>query len=140
VIYLSRQIVRTLPPRNRRLEAATLENWIRRHVRFTRDPIGAELVTGPNELIRLIGLFGSWSEDCDAIACLCFALLQSIGIPTTLVFIATTDESAQDGKIDHVYCEIESEAGDPVIIDPALPPAYKAQIPRLTKRAWIWQR
>lgn len=70
-----------VPERNPAAEARAVSAWIRDHVRYTRDPVGAEYFQAPDLLIRH-AIEGHAAGDCDDLAALGASMLESIGVPT----------------------------------------------------------
>jgi len=83
-------------------EIQAVYNWVKGHVRYTRDPIGVELVYSPQMLLKLIEQYGSWSEDCDTQLLLMFTLLLALGRDVRMT-IAGFDEP---GIYTHVFIEV----------------------------------
>lgn len=83
-------------------EINAVYNWVKGHVRYTRDPIGVELVYSPQALLALIKKYGSWGEDCDTQLLLMFTLLLSLGRDVRMT-IAGFDEP---GVYTHVFIEV----------------------------------
>lgn len=75
VVALAQQIVRNVPARDYRGEAATLLAWTQANVRYVRDPVGIERLTDPRHT-----LFVTRAEDCDGLAMVLGALAGAIGI------------------------------------------------------------
>lgn len=93
---LAEQIIATAPARNPLAEAAAVQAWIRANIRYTRDPVGVELVKPPAALI----LPGNRSDDCDGHAQLAAALLASVGHTVRLSAIGFQPE-----RFAHVFAE-----------------------------------
>lgn len=93
---LAEQIIAAAPARNPLAEAAAVQAWIRANIRYTRDPVGVELVKPPAALI----LPGNRSDDCDGHAQLAAALLASVGHTVRLSAVGF-----QPGRFAHVFAE-----------------------------------
>lgn len=87
-------IVQRVPAKNWPAEAAAVQDWVRQHIRYTRDVLGVETLQTPAYLLRVR------AGDCDDHSMLVAALLESIGHPTRFVAIG-----ARPGVYSHVFCE-----------------------------------
>jgi transglutaminase-like putative cysteine protease len=99
-------------------EVQAIYHWVRNHVRYTRDPIGVELVYTPQQLVQLIQQYGSWSEDCDTQMLLIYTLLLAIGRRARITIAGFNDQ--QPGVYTHVFIEV------------LFPP-----VPGYTKARWV---
>ena len=77
-------------------ELSSLVSWVRRNIRFVKDPCGVEYVQSPQRLLR------SRAGDCDDIATLLAALSESIGHDSE--FVVTSDSFF--GPMTHVYSRV----------------------------------
>lgn len=68
----------------RPVQAKNLFLWIRKHLAYTRDPIGVEMTKSPSVLVDQISSRGQAYGDCDDHSCLGYSMLKSIGIPVKL--------------------------------------------------------
>lgn len=75
--------------------ARTLFKWVRRHVRYVRDPVGLETVQDPAVTIRL------GSGDCDDSAVLLATLAQTAGLQVRFVVVGPSVNQAV-----HVYTQL----------------------------------
>jgi hypothetical protein len=113
-------------------EAEALFSWVRRNIRFTKDPLTKEKLYPPTELLKIR------AGDCDDIAMLLGAFLLAVGYPARLITVSANPTQPQD--FSHVYVEGEVPAGsgnwvpmDAARIDSQFgvePPSY------FRKRAW----
>lgn len=94
VIAHARMIVQGTPAKNWRAEAATVQAWVKRNIRYTRDVRGVETLQAPAYTLRVR------SGDCDDHSMLAAALLEAIGHPTRFVAIGRAP-----GAYSHVYAE-----------------------------------
>ena len=79
-------------------EIETLFRWIQRNIRYTKDPYRLELLTGALRILQLrIG-------DCDDMAVLLGAMLESIGHPIRLVVAGYSPVNPK--LFSHVYIEV----------------------------------
>ena len=94
VRFLAEQIVRDVRPKSYTEEAQAIQQYVRDHIRYTRDIRGTETVSTPDQTIsRGVG-------DCDDMALLASALLESIGHPTRFVAVGR-----QPNVFEHVLIE-----------------------------------
>jgi len=100
---LARDIVRSAPAFDDVAEANAIYEWVRRNIRFTKDPVNKETLYPPAELLKIR------SGDCDDISMLTGTLLMAVGYPARLVTVAASP-SAPD-QFSHVYVEGEVPAG-----------------------------
>lgn len=78
-------------------EISAIQHWVRNNIRYTRDPVTAEMLKDPIELLA------NPSGDCDDQATLVGALAMSIGFPVRFVAIGLYTP----GAFDHVYAEVK---------------------------------
>lgn len=92
-------------------EMVAIHNWVRDHIRYTRDVSGQETLSYPEEIA-----FNSQAEDCDGKSMLEAALLGSIGITSRFVTIGVTPFSYS-----HVYLQAKPKdtwiSLDPIMKD-----------------------
>lgn len=91
---LVERIIADVPERDYAGELRALQNWVRDEIRYTRDPVGAEMVQTPKRtLVTGMG-------DCDDKSTLLAAMLQSVGIPARFAAVG------MDGQpYSHVFVE-----------------------------------
>lgn len=90
-------LVRALNPTDLEGQARAIFEWVRKNIRFVRDPVGHEVVSSAQ--FTLTRRFG----DCDDVnAVLLPALLGAVGIHTRLVTVAG---ERGDPQFTHIYCE-----------------------------------
>jgi transglutaminase-like putative cysteine protease len=87
-------LVREVPPKNWPAEVQALHEYVRDHIRYTRDTHGVETVQTPDATLD-IGM-----GDCDDKATLLAAQLGAIGHPSRFVAIGR-----QPGKYSHVFVQ-----------------------------------
>ncbi len=76
-------------------EMKAIANFVKKHVRYTRDPWGVELVYGPMAALERVAHPGqavlrtkrTWGEDCDGFAVFTGALLASIGLQVRVALV-----------------------------------------------------
>lgn len=102
-------IVAGIPGRDSRAQVRAIRGWLGQHVRFTRDPIDAELLHDPALLLRQLARRGYIAGDCDDAAILAAALARSVGLRTRWQVIGFRAE----GPMAHVYAEAASPGPDP---------------------------
>jgi len=76
-------------------EMVAIHNWVRDHIRYTRDVVGQETLYPPEYV-----MYQTQAGDCDDMSMLVAALLGSVGIPTRFKVIGQTL-----GSYSHVYLE-----------------------------------
>lgn len=125
-------IVRAAQPFDDMGEAKAIYDWVRRNIRFTKDPVSKEKLYPPQELLKIR------SGDCDDLAMLTGAIAGAVGYPGRFVTIAANAESPNE--FTHVFTEIEvpQGSGNWVAIDPArIDSAFGLEPPMyFRKRAW----
>lgn len=87
-------------------EARAVWQWVRDHVAYRLDPVGAEWVQDPFETMAI-----ERAGDCDDMAVLCGTLLQALGHPCLMAAIAWKGQS----DYSHAVCRDELAK---VIVDP----------------------
>lgn len=130
VIRLAADIVRDVPAFDDVAEAQAIYNWMRRNIRFTKDPVNKEKLYPPAELLKIR------AGDCDDISMLLATLLMAVGYPARLVTVAA---SSNPDQFSHVYAEGEVPAGSGNWI-PMDPARYDSQFgvapPMVTRSRW----
>jgi hypothetical protein len=126
------EIVRTTAPFDDMGEAKAIYDWVRGHIRYTKDPTTKEKLYPPQELLK------TRAGDCDDTSMLIAALLMAVGYPARWVTIAASPDSPQE--FTHIFAEAEIPPGsgnwlslDTARIDAQFgiePPVY------FRKRAW----
>ncbi len=96
VIQFARRIVSGVPSKNWPLEVRTIQKWVKRHIRYTQDPVGVETVQDARRTIQLE------HGDCDDQAVLVATLLMNIGKPARFIAIAVPPAN----RFCHVYAEV----------------------------------
>lgn len=76
VRILAQQLVQACPVNDRRCEASTLQAWVRDSIRYLPDVRDVETIQFPEQTLQLR------SGDCDDMALLLSAMLESIGFTT----------------------------------------------------------
>lgn len=85
-------------------------------IRYTRDPVGTELLQTPARILRVR------AGDCDDKSTLLAALLLAIGHPVEMAFRAIAANPAFPGAFSHVYV-IARHGGREIPLDPTPPRA-----------------
>lgn len=98
--------------KNYQAEMIALYEWVRDNVRYTKDVVGQETLSPPEEVA-----FNTMAEDCDGQSMLLAALLGSVGIATRYKTIGVTPTSYS-----HVY--LQARPGAPgtawISLDPIM--------------------
>ena len=81
-------------------EAKAIGDFVKRHVRYVKDPVGTESLTAPDMMIRMMKEVGYSMGDCDDMALLTAALLMSIGIHPRF---RTVRYRGNTGNFSHIY-------------------------------------
>lgn len=90
------QIVFLQPERSDLHEVVSLFNYVRDHIRYTRDPLFYESVAVPAQVLAL------GYGDCDDKATLLSSMLESVGYLTRFVVTGYSDAS----RPEHVYLQV----------------------------------
>jgi Transglutaminase-like superfamily len=131
-VRLAIDIVRSVSAYDDLGEAEALYNWVKRNIRFTKDPVTKEKLYPPEELLKIK------AGDCDDIAMLLGALLIAVGYPARLVTVSANPENPQEFSHVYVEGEVPPGSGNWIAMDAARldsqfgiePPTY------FRKRAW----
>jgi Transglutaminase-like superfamily len=126
------EIVRGVQAFDEMGEIEALYNWVKRNIRYTKDPVTKEKLYPPQELLKIR------AGDCDDISMLLAAFLLAIGYPARWITLSANAQSPEE--FSHIYVEAEVPAGsnnwipmDAARIDAQFgvePPLY------FRKRAW----
>lgn len=100
---LYRAITYGLPSMDYDAEIAAVWNFILGHVRYQRDPIGAEHVTLPTEMVRQINEEGLAAEDCESLATFAATLFAAGGIPSRFDAMGSVP-----GKFSHCALQVQN--------------------------------
>ena len=111
-------------------EVVAIHEWVKRHLRYVRDPFGTELITHPETLA-----FDRTDGDCDDHVVLEAAMLGSLGIPTNFIVVGFKGQGPS-----HVYMQatVRDANGKSEVIplDPIVkkqPAGWEAPNPTLKK-------
>lgn len=132
IIRKAIEIVRGVPAFDDLGEVQAIYDWVKTHIRYTKDPVTKEKLYPPAELLKIR------AGDCDDISTLINVFATSLGYPSRWVTISTQADSP--AEFTHVYSEVEVPPGSKnwVALDAARldsrfgeePPFY------FRKRAW----
>jgi len=103
VIGAARAIVRNCPRKNYHAEAEAIFDFVKRNIRYTRDPNGVELVQSPSVTLRL------GHGDCDDAAVLISALCEAVGMRTGFETIRSNPQVPDE--FSHVYAIVRTNEG-----------------------------
>jgi hypothetical protein len=81
-------------------EARAIGEFVKKHIRYVKDPVGTESLQAPDMMIRMMKDVGYAMGDCDDMALLSAALLMSIGIRPRFRAIRYREGSA---NYNHIY-------------------------------------
>ena len=84
--------------KDRRAEAAGLFHWVRRHIRYTRDPVRLETLHTPRRLLVVR------AGDCDDMTILLGSMLLATGHPVRLALVGF--RSDRPHAYSHIYPEV----------------------------------
>jgi hypothetical protein len=97
------EIVRSVPAFDDFGEASAIYEWVKRNIRYTKDPVTKEKLYPPQELLKIK------AGDCDDISMLLGALLLALGYRARLITISANAEDP--AEFSHVYVEAEVPPG-----------------------------
>ena len=122
LINFARRATQFALEKNALEEAQGVLHMVQDAVRYTQDPITAELVTDPRTLVRQIEAGHQAYGDCDDMSALVAAMLLAIGIPCRFV----TYGSKPKQPWEHIYLQMFDNRSrrwlnvDPIMKDKAL--------------------
>jgi hypothetical protein len=123
-------ILQNVPPHDEEAEVRAIYDWVRGHIRFTKDLYGKETLR-PAAAILEVG-----AGDCDDInGILLPALLGTVGYRARLVTVASQAEAPD--QFSHVYAEV-CVGGQWIPLDAARPYAAFGKAPMNFMRKRIW--
>lgn len=93
------QIIVGIDPGDKVGEVEAIYEWMKHHIRYTRDPMGMEYLQTPPHLLEIIGRNGMAFGDCDDMTMFVASLLKSIGFNVG-VKVASYKP---DGAYSHIY-------------------------------------
>lgn len=88
-----------VPAKDRLGEVKSLFDWVRRHVRYTRDIFRTELLHTPRRMLELR------AGDCDDMTILLGAMLMATGHPVRLVLAGF--DARRPHRYSHIYPEVQ---------------------------------
>lgn len=100
----ARKIVARVGVNDKKGEASVIFNFVRDHVRYTKDPLGFEYMQTPPVVLEDIRLYVEGkgdrpAGDCDDMTLLSLSLLKSIGFPVAIKVVSFHNHK----KFSHVY-------------------------------------
>lgn len=117
VIRAAHDVVRTVPERNDRATMSAMLAEVRRRMRYTRDPLGAELVKAPWVVVERTDARSTPEPmDCDDASTLLSSMLGAVGIPSKFVVVRT--DPSRPSEFSHVYVSARTSEGRWVALDP----------------------
>lgn len=126
------EIVRGVPAFDEVGEVRAIYDWVRRNIRYTKDPTTKEKLYPPAELLKIR------AGDCDDISTLINVFASALGYPARWITIST--QADNPSEFTHVYSEIEVPAGSGnwIALDAARLDAQFGEEPPFyfRKRAW----
>lgn len=84
-------------------QVARIRDYLARHVRFLRDPVGVELLRAPRYVLGQIAAKGAVQMDCDDVATLGAALGLAVGLPARMIAVGFR---GPEGPLTHVFTEL----------------------------------
>lgn len=110
---LAEEIVKDLWPHDYLSEYAAVLNWVRTHVRYTRDPIIIEQVKTPRAIIE------TGTGDCDDMCVIIGTLVGTLGGKARYVAGGFRRHMGGEPALSHVWCEAFDPASKKwVVLDP----------------------
>jgi len=100
---LYRAITYGLPSMDYDAEIAAVWDFVCNNVRYQRDPIGAEHVTLPTEMVRQINEEGLAAEDCESVATFAATLFAAGGLPSRFDAIGSVPD-----KFSHCALQVQN--------------------------------
>lgn len=118
VIEAAQNVVRAVPERDDMATFAAVLRDVRARMRYTHDPLGAELVKDPAYVIGMSDSWGIEKEpmDCDDASTLAASMLGALGYRTQFVTVAA--DPGRPSEWSHVYLRAQRNDGRWVPIDP----------------------
>lgn len=106
-----------VPPKDFRGEIVALFDWVRQHVRYTRDIYRVELLHSARRMLSIL------AGDCDDMVVLLGAMLESTGHPVRLVIVGSNPRRRD--LFTHIYLEVKHR-GRWIALDPTMrhPPGW----------------
>jgi hypothetical protein len=99
IIKKAREIVRKAGARNAYERAKAIFNWVKRNIRYVRDPRGLELIRPARKILEdRIG-------DCDEHVVLSASMYRAVGLPVALVTISTP---LNPTNFSHIYTAVKT--------------------------------
>lgn len=131
-VRFAKELVRGVLAYNDVGEASAVYEWVKRNIRYTKDPVTKETLYPPAELLKIR------SGDCDDIAMLLGALMIALGYPARLVTISAN--ASDPNEFSHVYLEAEVPPGSGqwIAMDAARPGAQFGVEPPVYYRKRVW--
>lgn len=91
-------------------EARAIGEFVKKHIRYVKDPVGTESLQAPDMMIRMMKDVGYSMGDCDDMALLTASLLMSVGIKSKFRAVRYKDEVQ---GFNHIYVVVyENNIGD----------------------------
>lgn len=117
VVKAAQDAVRGTPERNPDVDFAAILADVRRRMRYTHDPLDAEVVKSPRYVIDQTNLT-RYPEpmDCDDASTLAGSMLGAIGYPTQ--FVTAAVDKTRPNEWSHVYLRVQHPDGRWIPIDP----------------------
>lgn len=125
---LAESITRYLPPKDGRAEINAVFNWIKANIRYVRDIRNVETLSTVERLLRVR------TGDCDDMAVLAAALLESIGFRTRFAALGF-----HGGEYSHVIAEVKlGTANSWIPMDCTVGSSYLGWYPQNTTRRMVY--
>ena len=117
--HLATEITKDIPSKSATKELYALYQWVRRNIRYRKDPRFLEWLQTPTRILK------EGAGDCDCIATLIGALAESLGHPTRIITVGETKTTprhvaveAWDGKRWVMLDPVLEGSGDTGSIEP----------------------
>ena len=131
VVEVSRRIVAGVKAESQFLRAVSevyaVQEWVRSHVKYVEDPRGSEMTRSPLRILQAVERDGGTSGDCDDMAALVAAILESLGFEAMITIASFRGRPAE--RATHVFCEVRGKGiNNWVIVDPSLAPSVAREM------------
>lgn len=116
-------------------ELTAINNFVKSHLRYTRDPRFIELVFGPPSILEHIAVSSlrTFAEDCDGFSVFSGALALALGYPVNVLLIGYPGVIGYQ----HVLVSVQLPGGTWIYLDPALKSKARTSLDNAQRRLLI---